>query len=97
MKAVTRSFLVTKPGCKNSLWKYQPKRTYSTQNEKESNDNSSKSQKGRSRIGFVLLPLAAFGLGVWQTARLKWKEGIIEERKKKVNDPPVVLSAEAFK
>ena len=37
--------------------------------------------KSSFRIGplFLAIPVASFGLGVWQTYRLRWKQGMIEE------------------
>uniref|UniRef100_A0A1I7SMH6 SURF1-like protein n=1 Tax=Bursaphelenchus xylophilus TaxID=6326 RepID=A0A1I7SMH6_BURXY len=37
-----------------------------------------------SSLGLLAIPVAAFGLGVWQTKRLKWKEGLIAHLKDQV-------------
>ncbi|CAJ0919737.1 unnamed protein product, partial [Mesorhabditis belari] len=42
-------------------------------------------------IGLLSIPTAAFGLGIWQTYRLQWKLDLIENMKKKLEEPGVAF------
>jgi len=52
-----------------------------------------KKEDSLAKYGFLLLPLVALALGTWQLKRLRWKEELIEERTKRLQENPKEISS----
>ncbi|CAD5229365.1 unnamed protein product [Bursaphelenchus okinawaensis] len=45
----------------------------------------------KNSLGLLVIPASAFGLGVWQTQRLKWKEDLLAHLKEQLNQGAIPL------
>jgi len=53
--------------------------------------NDKESKVGVSEYFLLILPLSAFGLGVWQVKRLFWKADVLKDLEERTTAPPVPL------
>lgn len=90
----TSAFATAFPKQRNNDIISLERRAAKEKQERDSADDrrNGKAGKGRRTMGsytMLAIPVITFGLGCWQTYRLRWKLDLIEKLKQRVNEPAV--------